>query len=344
MPTNLVEIVLYTLVCSIPVVLVGSLVLHRGRNLSLTASMAALVLIPTLATFAGVIGVSGLMFTQELERTAVVLAVVAIVTVPAAVALGRYQAKRTVWEKEIRDQERAAEKSRRELVAWVSHDLRTPLAGIRAMAEALTDRVVDEPADITRYSEQIVRETDRLASMVDDLFEMSKINAGALRLTLETLDLHEVIDEVVAASRASAERAQVELRAEQPGRPIFVAGSDHALGRVLTNLVTNAIAHTPPGGTVEISAGTDAGHAWTRVDDTGTGIADEDLLRIFEVAYRGTTARSPVANGGLPAGSGMGLAIAAGLIEAHHGKISASNRASGSRFEVVLPLAAEPAS
>ena len=338
MPTNIPGIVAYALAFSIPVVLLGALILRRARTMSLTASMAVLVLIPTIATFAGVIGISGMMFDDQLERLAIVLIVVSAVTVPAALMLGRYQAKRTVWEKEIRDQERAAEKSRRELVAWVSHDLRTPLAGIRAMAEALSDGVVSEQADVERYANQIVGETNRLSSMVDDLFEMSKINAGTLRLEMEPVDLHELVDEVLAASRPTAERSEVQLHTAQPTNPVVVCGSDRALGRVLTNLVSNAIAHTPPGGRVDISVGADDGQAWTRVDDTGPGIAETDLPRIFEVAYRGTTARSPVAADGIPPGSGMGLAIAAGLVEAHHGAITAVNRDRGCRFEIRLPL------
>lgn len=338
MPKDTFELVLYTLAGSVPVVAIGALILRATSNRSLTTSMAVLVLIPTLATLAGVVGVSGLMFTDELQRTAVVLTVVTTVTVPAAILLGREQARRTVWEKQIREQERAAEQSRRELVAWVSHDLRTPLAGIRAMAEALSDGVVTDTEDVGRYADQVVRETNRLSAMVDDLFEMSKINSGALRLTLEPVDLRELIDEVLAANRPTAERARVSLRADQPNARIVVAGSDQALSRVLTNLVSNAIAHTPPGGHVAISAGTDDGHAWTRVDDTGPGIAEDDLPRIFEVAYRGTAARTPVETSGIPAGSGMGLAIAAGLIEAHNGDITAENRDPGCRFEVRLPL------
>ncbi|MEV0029612.1 HAMP domain-containing sensor histidine kinase [Nocardia sp. NPDC050793] len=338
MPEDSLQIVGYALACSIPVVLIGAIILRATSNRSLTTSMAVLVLIPTLATLAGIVGVSGLMFTHEFQRNALVLAVVAAVTVPAAILLGREQARKTVWEKEIREQERAAERSRRELVAWVSHDLRTPLAGIRAMAEALTDGVVTGAADVTRYAEQIGCETDRLSRMVDDLFEMSKINAGALRLELEPVDLREVIDEVLAANHPTAERARVALRAEQPPDRIVVTASDQALGRVLTNLVSNAIAHTPPGGEVAISAGISGEQAWARVDDTGPGIAAEDLPRIFEVAYRGTAARSPVAQSGVPIGSGMGLAIAAGLVEAHRGDITAENRERGCRFEVRLPL------
>ncbi|MFE9575834.1 sensor histidine kinase [Nocardia sp. NPDC006044] len=338
MPEDTTQLILYSLACSLPVVLIGAVILRATSNRSVTTSMAVLVLIPTLSTLAGIIGVSGLMFTEQLQRTAVVLGIVAAVTVPAAVLLGREQARKMVWEKQIREQERAAEKSRRELVAWVSHDLRTPLAGIRAMAEALSDGVVSGQADVAAYAEQIGIETNRLSRMVDDLFEMSKINAGALRLELEPVDLRELIDEVLAANRPTAERAQVELRAEQPDSRIVVSANDQALGRVLTNLVSNAIAHTPPGGEVAISAGADDGQAWARVDDTGPGIAEADLPRIFEVAYRGTAARSPVAADGVPTGSGMGLAIAAGLVEAHRGDITAENRPTGSRFEVRLPL------
>ncbi|MFD4443564.1 sensor histidine kinase [Nocardia sp. NPDC058519] len=339
MPEDAGELIVLTLACTVPVVVIGALVLRATSNRSLTTSMAVLVLIPTLSALAGIVGVSGLM-SNGLRRTAIVLAVVAAVTVPAAILLGREQARKTVWEKQIREQERSAERSRRELVAWVSHDLRTPLAGIRAMAEALSDGVVSSQTDVARYADQIGCETHRLAAMVDDLFEMSKINAGALRLELEPVDLRELIDEVLAANRPSADRARVALDAEQPESRIEVTASDRALTRVLTNLVSNAIAHTPPGGQVSISAGSCDGHAWARVDDTGPGIAEADLPRIFEVAYRGTSARSPVAAAGTPTGSGMGLAIAAGLMAAHRGEITVENRDPGCRFEVRLPLVA----
>lgn len=337
MPTDTPSLIGYALAGTLPVVLLGALLLRYTRNRAMTTSMAVLVLIPTVATLCGVVAVSGLMFGAEFERTATVLAVVTAVTVPAAILLGREQARMMVWEREMLEQERAAEKSRRELVAWVSHDLRTPLAGIRAMGEALQDGLITQPEDVQRYADQIVRETNRLSSMVDDLFEMSKINAGALRLALEPLDLREVIDEVLAANQPTAARAMITLAARQPDERIVVAGSDRALGRVLTNLVANAIAHTPPGGRIDISAGANDGQAWTRVDDTGPGISETDLPRIFEVAYRGTSARSPGADG-LGSSSGMGLAIAAGLVAAHHGDISARNRADGARFEVRLPL------
>lgn len=336
MPTDTTGLILYALAGSLPIVVVGALLLRYTRNRAMTTSIALLVLIPLLATLTGVVAVSGLMFDNALARTLTVLGVVAAVTVPAAILLGRAQARTMVWEKQMLEKERAAERSRRELVAWVSHDLRTPLAGIRAMAEALSDGVVAQPGEVQQYADRIVRETNRLSAMVDDLFEMSKINSGALRLSLEPLDLREIVDEVLAANQPTAERAGIALGATQPEGKIMVAGSDRALTRVLTNLVANAIAHTPVGGRIDISAGTDD-WAWVRVDDNGPGIADADLPRIFEVAYRGTSARSPGA-AELGSSSGMGLAIAAGLIAAHHGDIRAENRSPGARFEIRLPL------
>lgn len=120
-----------------------------------------------------------------------------------------------------------------------------------------------------------------------------------------------------------------------------VIGSDRALVRVLSNLVGNAIAHTPSGGSVRLSVGVDADGAWARVDDTGVGINAADLPRVFDVAYRGSNDRVPRDDSSLPSGSGLGLAIAAGLVRAHRGTLSAHNLDDGARFEVRLPLAAE---
>ena len=129
-------------------------------------------------------------------------------TIPAAVMLARYQARRTVWEQEIRESERAAEQSRRRLVAFVSHDLRTPLAGIRAVAEAIADGVVADD-EIRAHAKHIEQESIRLSEMVDDLFEMSKINAGAIQPAYDKVALDEVVDDVMAAHRIAAERAGV---------------------------------------------------------------------------------------------------------------------------------------
>ena len=341
MPTaDFWEIVGWALACSVPVVLTGGLIIRLVRSWSLAVSMVALVLIPVLATFTGVLGASGFMVTDTFEQTAVVLVIVSIVTIPAAVMLGRYQARRTVWEAEIRDSERAAEQSRRRLVAFVSHDLRTPLAGIRAVSEAIADGVVADD-EVRAHAKHIEHESVRLSEMVDDLFEMSKINAGALTPSFDRVALDEVVDDVLAAHRIAAERAGVALRVDLPEQPVQVVGSDRALVRVLSNLVANAIAHTPAGGSVDLALGADENSAWARVDDTGVGIDEVDLPRVFDIAYRGSNSRVPRADSSLPSGSGLGLAIAAGLVQAHHGTLSAHNLPTGARFEVRLPLAGD---
>ena len=177
--------------------------------------------------------------------------------------------------------------------------------------------------------------------MVDDLFEMSKINAGALTPSFDRVALDEVVDDVLAAHRIAAERAGVQLKSDLPEQPVRVVGSDRALVRVLSNLVANAIAHTPAGGSVELALGADKDSAWARVDDTGVGIDEADLPRVFDVAYRGSNSRVPREDSSLPSGSGLGLAIAAGLVQAHRGTLSVHNLPTGARFEVRLPLAVD---
>ena len=195
--------------------------------------------------------------------------------------------------------------------------------------------------EVRTHAKHIEQESIRLSEMVDDLFEMSKINAGAVQPVYDRVALDEVVDDVLAAHQIAAERAGVVLRADVPAHPVRVIGSDRALVRVLSNLVANAIAHTPAGGTVELAVGADEQGAWARVDDTGVGIDEADLPRVFDVAYRGSNGRVPREDASLPSGSGLGLAIAAGLVQAHHGTLAAYNRDTGASFEVRLPLAGE---
>jgi signal transduction histidine kinase len=219
-------------------------------------------------------------------------------------------------------------------VAWISHDLRTPLAGIRAMAEALSDGVVSSPEDVAGYASRISAETQRLSGMVDDLFELSKITAGALRLTMSAVPLRDVISEAVAAEGPVAASKGVRLEADAEQWPV-VLGSDPELARVIRNLLSNAIRHTPADGTVAVHVGAEDDHAVVRVDDACGGIPDNELDRVFDVAFRGSAARTPSGDGG----AGLGLAIARGLVEAHKGEIAARNHGPGCRFEVRLPIA-----
>ena len=193
---------------------------------------------------------------------------------------------------EARSRERALEASRRELVAWVSHDLRTPLAGLRAMAEALEDQVVIDPREVSQYHTQIRREVDRLTVMIDDLFELSRIHAGALRLSRRMVGLEDLVAEVVASAEPVARAKGVRLTgAAVRGMPVFVDTAE--MGRALRNLVTNAIRHTPSDGVVDVLAEVQSGMACVSVSDACGGIPPADLPRVFDVAFRGESARTP---------------------------------------------------
>lgn len=231
-----------------------------------------------------------------------------------------------------RERERTLEKARRELVAWVSHDLRTPLAGLRAMAEALEDGVAEDPA---RYHKQLRVEVDRLAALVDGLFELSRVQSGTLRLHLEPLGIGDVVSDAVASAEPLARNRGVWLRG-QAGPPMLVAGDPRELSRVFTNLLANAIRHTPADGTVHVAIGGDQHNVVISVSDCCGGIPEADLPRVFDTAWRGTHARTPTADGG---GAGLGLAIVRGIVEAHRGHVSVANTAYGCRFDVRLPLA-----
>jgi signal transduction histidine kinase len=286
------------LACTVPVALAGAALLHYMRRRSITAAVTVLVLIPVVAALVGVLAVSGFMLDPALNRIVAVCLVVAAVSVPAGLLLGRGLARDSVWEREARERERAAESARRELVTWISHDLRTPLAGILAMAEALADGVIADPVETGQYARRIGKETERLAAMVDDLFQLSRITSGALRLTLAAVSLGEVVSEAIAAEAARAARKGVRVVADPDTDWPVVWGSDPELARVVRNLVANAVRHTPPDGTVVLAAGADQDQAWLRVQDGCGGIPPADLDRVFDVAFRGTVSRTP--GGGPP--------------------------------------------
>jgi signal transduction histidine kinase len=234
---------------------------------------------------------------------------------------------------QARSRERALEASRRELVAWVSHDLRTPLAGLRAMAEALEDEVVIDPREVSAYHTQIRREVDRLSLMIDDLFELSRIHAGALRLSRRMVGLEDLVAEVVASAEPVARAKRVRLTgAAVRGMPVFVDTAE--MGRALRNLVTNAIRHTPSDGVVDVLAEVQSGMACVSVSDACGGIPPADLPRVFDVAFRGQSARTP----GPQEGAGLGLSIARGIVEAHSGQIAVRNAGPGCQFLIRLPL------
>jgi signal transduction histidine kinase len=235
---------------------------------------------------------------------------------------------------EARDRERTLEASRRELVAWVSHDLRAPLAGLQAMAEALEDGVVTDQETVSRYHAQIRAEAGRLTLMVDDLFELSRIHAGALRLSRQVVGLGDLIGETLTSAEPLAQAKGVRLHGPPvSGLPVWVDTAE--VGRALRNLVVNAIRHTPSDGAVQVLADQQSGMAIVSVSDSCGGIPAEHLPRVFDVAFRGDTARTQ----GPGEGAGLGLTIARGIIEAHAGQIAVRNAGTGCEFVIRLPLA-----
>jgi signal transduction histidine kinase len=241
-------------------------------------------------------------------------------------------ARSTLRLEESRQRERALDTSRRELIAWVSHDLRTPLAGIRALAEALEDRVVDDAETIARYHSALRIESDLLAGLIDDLFELSRTQAGVLRLEFERVSLRDLVSDALATAApiAAAKGVHLEGRINDPV-PELLASAPEVL-RALRNILENAVRHTPADGTIIVDAGGHDDSAYVSIADSGGGIPPADLAHVFDAAFRGDHARTP---GG---GAGLGLAIARGLVEAHRGEISVCNDNGGARFTVTLPL------
>jgi len=230
------------------------------------------------------------------------------------------------------------EEARRALIAAVSHDLRTPLAAVRAMIEAITDGVVTEPETVARFHATMSREIRTLSALIDDLFELSRLESGQIALSLAPVAAPELIAEVVEGLAVQAAAHDVRLTADVDAGVGDVVLDRPAVRRVLTNLVGNAIRHTPAGGMIGVSARPTPEGIRVDVSDTGEGIAPEDLPRVFERFYRGEKSRNRGTGG-----AGLGLAIARGFIEAHGGRIWVeSEPGQGSRFSFTLPHMPEP--
>jgi signal transduction histidine kinase len=228
------------------------------------------------------------------------------------------------------EQERTAERMRRDLITTVSHDLRTPLASVRAMVEALDDGIVHEPDEVRRYVSEMRRSTGQLVNLVDDLFELTQLDAGAIAIETRRARLADIVDAAVDAVRPDVAQKGLSLATDLGGTGDIACSP--RLERVLQNLLTNAVRHTPTDGAVSLTASRDDVCLELAVTDSGEGIADDDLAKVFEPFYRADPSRSGP-------GAGLGLALAKRIVEALGGTIRAERREPvGARFAVELPL------
>ncbi len=217
------------------------------------------------------------------------------------------------------------EKMRRDLIAWTSHDLRTPLTSIRVMIEALNDGVVNEPETVQRYYRTIRADIVALNSLIDDLFELAQLDTGGLVLEMAPHSLNDLLSDTLETFNVLARQREVALEGQvAPGVDTVVMNAPK-IGRVLTNLIGNALQYTPAGGRVKVLATrADDGGIRVVVQDSGSGFAAADLSRVFEKFYRGEQARTRATGG-----AGLGLALAQAIVEAHGGHMWASNRPAG---------------
>ena len=223
----------------------------------------------------------------------------------------------------------AADAARRTLVAAISHDLRTPMAALRVMVDAIDDGLADEETR-ARYLATMRTHVTALGSMIDDLFELSRLEAGDLEWSVQQVELSELVAETVAAMQVEAEAKGVAVASELPRLPRPARADPEKLQRVLFNLIQNAIRHTPPDGSVTVRAEPSGDWVEIEVADTGDGIEATDRDRVFDPFVRGGESRS----GG---GAGLGLAISRAIVEAHGGRIWLADSEIGTRVRFVIP-------
>jgi signal transduction histidine kinase len=317
----------FMLACGVPVIAAAHLLVARRRATgSLRRQFASAVAITVGLVTLGVGVVALLMFISG--HDALVMAVLLLL----AGGLTAY----STWllSRDVIAQRDAAEEARRGLVAAVSHDLRTPLTSLRLLSEAIEDDLVD-PDTRRRYLEQMSVHIRSLSALIEDLFELSRIEAGDIQWSLSQVRLDELVEETVEAMRAQADAEQVAVRASVPHGLAPARANPEKLQRVLFNLIQNAIRHTPADGSVTVVAESNGSSVEVEVADTGNGLAPEDRARAFEPFFRGGAGAARASG----EGTGLGLTICRAIIEAHGGEIWIADSPTGARVRFRLPRA-----
>ena len=310
--------------------LVAVFVLSR-RSLLWAVRLAPLVAIASMA--GGVVAASWTMLLDPGQAR--VIALVLAVSIPIAITFGIFAGRRVAdTQREAvelaaaRERDKGIEDRRRELIAWLSHDVRTPLARMRALTEAQEDGLA--PPD---YPTRMSREVDALTVIIDDIATLSRLHSPATELATQTVDLSDLVSDAAASNQPLADRFGIVMDTVAPGA-VLVAADPAELSRAINNLIVNAIRHTRPDGFVgilvrQVEAGVEVG-----VQDQCGGIPEHQLDRLFEAGWRGTTARTPG-----DAGAGLGLNITARVAQAHGGTVTVRNVGDGCAFTLCLPPA-----
>ncbi len=238
---------------------------------------------------------------------------------------------------EVDEQKRQLEQSRRDLIAWVSHDLRTPLASMRVMIEAMSDGVVTDEETVSRYLSNSSNEIQHLSHLIDDLFELAQLDVGHLPMDYQPSSIRDLISDTLGSLSAKAKPHDIQLKGEVAPDVDLVEMAPDKIQRVLSNLIDNAIKYTPDGETVTLRASRKGNAVQIDIHNSGSYVPKEILPHLFQSFYRGEHSRATDDDG--TRGTGLGLAIARGFVEAHGGKIWAeSDPHHGTTFHFTLPL------
>lgn len=285
---------------------------------------AAITAVAVGVALLGLIAAARLMFVSERDALLVSILVlgIGIVTLRIAALAERERARA------------AAEATRRELVAAVSHDLRTPIASLRLLVEAIDDDIVDEPTR-RRYLATMQTHIHSLGAMIDDLFELSRIEAGDIDWSLRQVELALLVDETVMAMQAEAGAKGVRISSQLGKSPLPALADPEKIQRVLFNLIRNAIRHTPADGSVTVRAEAARDAIEVEIADTGDGIPVEERERVFEAFFRGGEDSSRQSDG-----AGLGMAVSRAIVEGHGGQIWLAPAERGTRVRFSLPSGA----
>ncbi len=330
----------------LPTLVAAGAVAGMGGLLTLTATRRSITMATLLAPIVVVaafaagswIGLRTMAIKADPMVPTMILGISAVVAVAVGGLLavqvqraGDKAAELLVAERRQRD----VEQGRLELITWMSHDLRTPLAGIRAMGEAIEDGVAADPR---RYARRIVAESVRTARMVDDLLDLAGLHTAGLRGGTERVVVGDLVSDLVPGLQALADERRLTLAATaDPGAE--VVGDARLLSRVVQNLVGNALDYSRPGGTVALGVQAASGIVRLSVADACAGIPDADLARVFDPGWRADPARTRSCREG-STGAGIGLTIVKAVTEAHGGQVSLTNTPTGCLAIVELPAAA----